>query len=187
MIESHGITIIRTNPDAADFDMNKLINQINVHISQSNKEKLEKEKNVEIKKLKKKIKKQENKIKEQKSKFAKELLSYISSISMPVKHIKYFVKKNASHIVKYEKHTIKNKPNKSWKRLGTMYCFACKDFTHNSRSQEVKMTNKVLREKPHCIVCRSNKSRFLKQKTNDVIKTRWRFIAWSVEKILNKK
>ena len=28
MIESHGITIIRTNPDAADFDMNKLINQI---------------------------------------------------------------------------------------------------------------------------------------------------------------
>ena len=53
-----------------------------------------------------------------------------------------------------------------------MYCFGCKDFTHNSRSQEVKMTNKVLREKPHCIVCRSNKSRFLKQKTNDVIKTR---------------
>ena len=44
MIENHGITIIRTNPDAADFDMNKLINQIYKHISQSNKEKLEKEK-----------------------------------------------------------------------------------------------------------------------------------------------
>ena len=28
MIESHGITIIRTNPDAADFDINRLINQI---------------------------------------------------------------------------------------------------------------------------------------------------------------
>ena len=53
MIESHGITIIRTNPDAADFDMNKLINQIYKHISQSNKEKLEKEKEVEIKKTKK--------------------------------------------------------------------------------------------------------------------------------------
>ena len=51
-----------------------------------------------------------------------------------------------------------------------MYCFGCKDFTHNSRSQEVKMTNKVLREKPHCIVCRSNKSRFLKQKISDIIK-----------------
>ena len=86
MIESHGITIIRTNPDAADFDMNRLINQIYKHISQSNKEKLEKEKEVEIKE-------QENKIKEQKSEFAKEFLSYLSSISMPVKLIKYFVKK----------------------------------------------------------------------------------------------
>ena len=28
MIESHGITIIRTNPDAAHFDMNRLIKQI---------------------------------------------------------------------------------------------------------------------------------------------------------------
>ena len=49
MIESHGITIIRTNPDAADFDMNKLINQIYKHISQSKKEKLEKEKEIEKK------------------------------------------------------------------------------------------------------------------------------------------
>ena len=32
MIESHGITIIRTNPDAVDFDMNRLINQIYTHI-----------------------------------------------------------------------------------------------------------------------------------------------------------
>ena len=35
------------------------------------------------------------------------------------------------------------------------------------------MTNKVLRKKSHCIVCRSNKSRFLKQKiklTTDFIK-----------------
>ena len=53
MIESHGITIIRNNPDDADFDMNKLINQIYQRISQSNKEKLEKEKEVEIKKTKK--------------------------------------------------------------------------------------------------------------------------------------
>ena len=58
MIESHGITIIRTNPDAGDFDMNKLIKQIYKHISQSNKEKLEKEKEVEIKKLNNKIKEQ---------------------------------------------------------------------------------------------------------------------------------
>ena len=61
MIESHGITIIRTNPDAGDFDMNRLINQIYKHISQSNKEKLEKEKEVEIKKLKNKIKEEKPK------------------------------------------------------------------------------------------------------------------------------
>ena len=94
MIESHRITIIRTNPDAADFDMNRLINQIYKHISQSNKEKLEKEKEDEIKKLKNKIKEQKSKIKEQKSKFARELLSYVSTISI---HIKYFVKKYFPH------------------------------------------------------------------------------------------
>ena len=37
MIESYGITIIRTNPDAADFDMNRLINQIQTHITNSTK------------------------------------------------------------------------------------------------------------------------------------------------------
>ena len=93
MTESHGINIIRTNPDAADFDMNGLINQIYKHISQSNKEKLGKEKEAEIKKLKTKIKEEENKIKDQKSNFAKELLSYVSSIFMLVKHMNYFVKK----------------------------------------------------------------------------------------------
>ena len=39
-------------------------------------------------------------------------------------------------------------------------------FTHNFRPEKVKMTNKILREKSHCVVCRSNKSRFLKQKVN---------------------
>ena len=34
------------------------------------------------------------------------------------------------------------------------------------RPEKVKMTNKVLREKSHCVVCLSNKSRFLKQKIN---------------------
>ena len=42
MIDSHGITIIRTNPDAADFGMSRLTNQIYKHITQSNSEKLEK-------------------------------------------------------------------------------------------------------------------------------------------------
>ena len=37
MIEGYGITIIRTNPDATDFDMNRLINQIYTHIIESTK------------------------------------------------------------------------------------------------------------------------------------------------------
>ena len=49
------------------------------------------------------------------------------------------------------------KPIKIGKRLGTTYCFVCKDFTHNFRPLEIKMTNKVLREKSNCVVCRSNK------------------------------
>ena len=60
----------------------------------------------------------------------------------------------------------KIKPIKIGKYPGTMYCFGCKDFTHNFRPQEVNMTNKVLREKSCSIICRSNKSRFLKQKIN---------------------
>ena len=35
MIESHGITIIRTNQDNVNFNMNKLINQIYTHIIKS--------------------------------------------------------------------------------------------------------------------------------------------------------
>ena len=58
------------------------------------------------------------------------------------------------------------KPIKIGKRPGTMYCFGCKVYTQNFRPKEVKMTNKVLREKSHCAVCKSNKSRFLKQKIN---------------------
>ena len=42
MIENHGITIIRTNPDVADFNMNRLINQIYKYMTQLNKKKAEK-------------------------------------------------------------------------------------------------------------------------------------------------
>ena len=35
MIVSHGTTVIRTNPDAVDFNINRLINQIYMHIIKS--------------------------------------------------------------------------------------------------------------------------------------------------------
>ena len=60
----------------------------------------------------------------------------------------------------------KIKPIKIGKQSGTTYCFRCKGYTKNFRSQEVKIINKVLREKSRCVVCRSNKSKFLKQKLN---------------------
>ena len=59
----------------------------------------------------------------------------------------------------------KIKPIKLGKRLETTYCLGCKDY--NFRPQEVKMTNEVLKDKSNCVVCRSNKSRFLKQKHNN--------------------
>ena len=65
------------------------------------------------------------------------------------------------------KHTqSKIKSIKVGKQSGTTNCFGCKDYTKNLQPEKVKMTNKVLREKSHCVVCRFNKSRFLKQKIN---------------------
>ena len=60
----------------------------------------------------------------------------------------------------------KIKTIKIGKQSGTTYRFGCKDYTNNFRPQEVKITNKLLREKSHRVVCWSNKSRFLKQKIN---------------------
>ena len=36
-------------------------------------------------------------------------------------------------------------------------CLGCKDYTYNFKPKEVKITNKVLREKLNCVVCRSSK------------------------------
>ena len=60
----------------------------------------------------------------------------------------------------------KIKPIKTGEKIGATCCLGCKDYTHNFKPQEIKMTNKVLREKSNCVVCQSSKSRFLKQKHN---------------------
>ena len=41
----------------------------------------------------------------------------------------------------------KTKPIKTGKKTGRTYCLGCKDYTVNFKPQEIKMTNKVLREK----------------------------------------
>ena len=51
----------------------------------------------------------------------------------------------------------KIKPIKTVKELGTTYCLGCKNFTHDFRTQEVKMTNKVFRENLTVLfVCQMN-------------------------------
>ena len=62
------------------------------------------------------------------------------------------------------KHTIKNKTDKNWERDWNNVFLGCKDYTDNFKPQEIRMTNKVLREKSDCVVCQSSKSRFLKEK-----------------------
>ena len=58
----------------------------------------------------------------------------------------------------------KSKTIKIGKQPKTTYRLGCKIILKILGPQEVKMTDEVLREKSHCVVCRSNKSRFLKQK-----------------------
>ena len=55
--------------------------------------------------------------------------------------------------IRHEKRTIKNKANKNWKEVGTLYCLGCKDYTDNFKPQEIKMVSKALREKSNCVVC----------------------------------
>ena len=57
----------------------------------------------------------------------------------------------------------KIKAIKIGKQPGTTYCFGCKNYTKRFRPEKVKLRSKVPREKYHCVVCRSSKSRFLKQ------------------------
>ena len=93
-------------------------------------------------------------------------LKFTSNHSKKSKCLKWIVKKYCK-ITENEKHTIKNKTDKAQKKPGTTYCLGCKDYTDNFKPQEEKMTNNVLREKSNCIVCRSSRSRFLKQQHNN--------------------
>ena len=47
----------------------------------------------------------------------------------------------------------KIKPIKRGKKPGTTYCLGCKNYTNNFKPQEIKMTNKVLKEKSNCVLC----------------------------------
>ena len=106
--------------------------------------------------LKKKIKEKENKIKELEDEIKK--IKTLINKSKRISCQKYFTK-----LQNMKNTQSKIKPLKIGKELETIYCLGFKDFTHNFRPEEVKRTNKVLKEKSNCFICRSNKSRFFKQ------------------------
>ena len=93
MIESHGITIIRTNPDTADFNMNRLINQIYKHIIESTKN--------------------QTKVSTEKS-LIDDLSKRLLELEFKSKSLKW-LSKMFYQITKNKKYTIKNKINKNWK------------------------------------------------------------------------
>ena len=72
--------------------------------------------------------------------------------------------KHFTKLQKMKNTQTKTKPIKIEKQSGTMYVLGVKIISRILGQTKVKMTNKLLREKSHCVVCRSNKSRFLKQK-----------------------
>ena len=47
----------------------------------------------------------------------------------------------------------KIKLKKIGKEIGTTYYLVCKDYTDFFKPQEIKMINKMLREKPNCVFC----------------------------------
>ena len=146
MIENHEITLIRTNLDDPNFDIKNLIVQIRICIKEA-------------------IKKQTKKsLIDDLSKRLLEL-EFKSNYSIKSKCLKWVVQNILPNYKKWKtQSTIKL--IRIGKRPGTTNCFGCKYYTQNFRPEKVKMTNKVLREKSQCVVCRSNKSRFLKQKIN---------------------
>ena len=93
MIESHGITVIRTNSEAAYFGINRLIIQIYMHIIKSTKKSW-------IDDLSKRYLE----------------LEFRSNHSIKSKCLKWVVKKKTCQITKSEKHKIQNKANINWKR-----------------------------------------------------------------------
>ena len=53
----------------------------------------------------------------------------------------------------------KIRPIKIGKQPGTTYCFGGKDYTENFRTEKVKMTNKILREKSNCVAIKIFKTK----------------------------
>ena len=82
--------------------------------------------------------------------FSKRLLDldFKSDQSIKSKSLKWIVKAIQPTIQRHEKLAIKSKTVKHCvKKIETKYCLGCKDYTHKFKTQELKMVNKVPKEK----------------------------------------
>ena len=143
MFKKHNFKIFWCNPNDPEFDLFTFLGKINLYI-------LKLCENKEVNKVINKITDDFEKI----------------VAVTKLKELKRYVKNILLNYKKMKNKQPKIKPIKVGKQSGTTYSFGCKDYTKNFKLQEVKMTSKALREKSHCVVCQSNKSRFLKQKIN---------------------
>ena len=109
MIVNHGITIIRTNSGAADFEMNRLIKEIYMHIIKStNWWSFEKIVRIRI---------------------------WIKSFNK-TKVFKMDFQKCFTKLQKMKNTQSKINPMKIGKRPGTTYCSGCKDFTRSKNDKQ---------------------------------------------------
>ena len=70
-----------------------------------------------------------------------------NSCSDKIKRIKTICQKHFTKLQKMKNTQSEIKPIKIGKKPRTTYCFGCKDFTHNFRPQEVKMTKQSTQRK----------------------------------------
>ena len=167
---------IRINPDEENFNIFKEINKIHKQIKKTTKKSL-------IGDLSKRLLE----------------LEFKSNHSIKSNCLKWVVKKILPRIEDMKNAQSKMKPIKTGKEIGIMYCLGCEDYTGNVKTQKVKIRNKMLIDKPNCIVCRSSKSRLKKNNTateNNSARTlilkpiktnykTWIFIAKTAENTLN--
>ena len=130
MFKNHNFQTFKCNPNEPQFDLFKFVGEINLYISKL------REKKATTKVI---------------NKIAEDFENVVALTKS--KELKQWAKNVLPNYKKRKNTQIRNKPIKIGKRSGTTYCFGCKNLTHNFRPQEVKMTNKVLREKPNCVVC----------------------------------
>ena len=93
-------------------------------------------------------------------------LEFKSNYSTKSKFLKWIVKKILPDYKEWKTRDQKQNQEKLEKKLKQRIILGIKITLIIWSKQGVKMKNKVLREKSKCVVCRSSKTRFLKQKHN---------------------